>query len=101
MTRALAAAVFAISIIPAFHAAAGAPKEVVVAYGDLDLGTAAGRTELRTRVQDAAAKLCSPVLPDRNYRGSDEGIRELNVVYRACVGRLSERAMAKVETRRG
>jgi UrcA family protein len=100
MTRALAAAVFAISIIPAFHAAAGAPKDVVVAYGDLDLGTSAGRSELKTRLQNAAAKLCSPVLPDRNYRGSDESIRELNIVYRACIGRLSNRAMSKVETGR-
>jgi len=47
-----------------------------------------------------AAKLRGPATPDRNYRGSDDGIRELKLVYRAYIGRLSESAMAKVETRR-
>lgn len=97
---ALAAAVFATSIIPALHAAADAPNGIVVAYGDLDLGTAAGRSELNVRVQDAASRLCSVVLPGRDYRGSDRGIHELSVVYRACVGRLTNRAMARIQARR-
>lgn len=100
INRALAAAVFATSAIPALHAAADVPNGIVVSYGDLDLGTAAGRSELKVRVQDAASQLCSVVLPDRNYRGSDRGIHELNVVYRACIGRLTNRALARIETRR-
>ena len=47
-----------------------------------------------------AAKLCSPVQADRNYRGSDERIREPKTVYRSYIGWLSERAMTKVATRR-
>jgi UrcA family protein len=100
INRALAVAVFATSAIPALHAAAEAPNGIVVAYGDLDLGTAAGRSELTVRVQDAASKLCSVILPDRNYRGSDLGIHERNVLYRACIGRLSDRAMTRIAARR-
>ncbi|HET7085536.1 MAG TPA: UrcA family protein [Rhizomicrobium sp.] len=96
MIRLLAAVLFAVSIIPAAQAAGTAPKDVVVAYGDLDLGTAAGQSALKDRLQDAAAQLCSPVLPGPDYRGSEQSIRQLKVVYRACVGRLSERAMARI-----
>jgi hypothetical protein len=45
-----------------------------------------------------AAKLCGPALPDRNHRATDEGIRELKLVYRAYFGRLSESTIAKIET---
>jgi UrcA family protein len=94
MTRALvAAAVFIASTIPAAHAA---PKEVVVAYGDLNLSAAAGQSELKARLQDAAAKLCSPVFVGPDYRGSEQSARELMEVYHACIGRLSDRAMAKI-----
>jgi UrcA family protein len=88
----LAAALFLISAIPAAHAAA--PKEIVVAYGDLDLGTTAGRSELKLRLEDAAAQLCSPALaraPD-----SEPSLRFHMELYQACIGRLRERAMAKV-----
>ena len=99
MTRALAAAVFIISTISAARADV-APKEVVVAYGDLDLSAAAGQSELKGRLQDAAAKLCSPVFVGPDYRGSEQSARELMEVYHACIGRLSQRAMAKIETGR-
>ena len=99
INRVLAAAIFATTIIPAFHAGADTPNGIVVAYGDLNLGTPAGRSEMNVRVQDAASRLCSVVLPGRDYRGSDRGIHELSVVYRACVGRLTNRAMARIANR--
>jgi UrcA family protein len=101
MTRTIiAAALTALTTASCAHADGDVPKQIVVAYGDLDLGTAAGKSELKVRLQAAAAQLCSPVLPGRDYRGSDEGIHELKVVYYACIGRLSERAMAKVQISR-
>ena len=93
MTRTLAAALFAAGILAAAPAASAAPKEVVVAYGDLDLNAAAGRSELTARLQDAAATLCSPVLANPD---SELSVREHKVIYRACVGRLSQRAMARI-----
>ena len=89
----LFAALFIIGTLPAAHAAA--PQDVLVSYGDLDLATDAGRTELTARLDTAAAQLCSPVLaraPD-----SEPSIREHQVLYRACTGRLRDRAMAKVK----
>ena len=100
MIRALAAAMSILSTIPAAHAADVAPREVVISVGDLDLGAAEGRSELKGRLQDAAAKLCSPVLVGPDYRGSEQSARELMEVYHACIGRLSERAMAKIKTAR-
>jgi UrcA family protein len=77
------------------NGAVGNAKEITVAYGDLDLGTAAGRSQLMTRLQEAASQLCSPVLtpPD-----SEVTAHEHMVIYRACIGRSSQRAMAKVTT---
>jgi UrcA family protein len=101
MTRTIiAAALTALTIGSSAHADGDVPRQIVVAYGDLDLHTTAGQSELKVRLQTAAAQLCSPVLPGRDYRGSDESIHELKVVYYACIGRLSERAMAKVQISR-
>ena len=101
MTRAAAVtALFALIAIHPAHAAQPNPQGIPVAYGDLDLGTTAGRSELKVRLEAAAAKLCSPVLPGPDYRGSEQSIHELGIVYRACIGRLSERAMAQVDIRR-
>jgi UrcA family protein len=72
-----------------------APEEIAVAHGDLDLGTAAGRSQLMTRLQEAAAQLCSPVLTPSD---SEATAHEHMVLYRACIGRLSQRAMAKLDT---
>jgi UrcA family protein len=96
MARTLAAALFALSLIPASAAHAGAANTISVAYGDLDLGAAAGRSELKARLADAAAKLCSPVAVGPDYRGSDQSARESMALYHACIGRLSERAMAQI-----
>ena len=70
------------------------PKGIPVTYGDLDLGTAAGQSELKLRLHDAAAKLCSPSLAELG--GSDQSAREHNELYQACIGRLSQRAMANI-----
>jgi UrcA family protein len=94
----MTAVVFGLGAIPGAHATSLTPKEVVVAYADLDLSGAAGQSELKDRIRAAAATLCSPVLaipPD-----AEPSVREHMVIYRACVGRLSERAMTKVKTAR-
>ena len=95
MSRSILAAVLAaIAFAPAAHAANTPSNQVAVAYGDLDLTTSAGQAELNNRLQAAAGTLCKPVLeraPD-----SEPSVREHQILYRACVGRLTERAMAKV-----
>ena len=98
MTRAVAAAfaaVFVSATIASAHAAAP-PKDIAVAYGDLDLSAAAGRSQLKLRLEDAAAKLCGPVSVGPDYRGSEQSAREQLALYHACIGRLSERAMAQI-----
>jgi UrcA family protein len=97
MTRLFAAFMFAFAIVPAAYAADAVPKGIVVGYGDLDLNAAAGQAVLKDRLQAAAAKLCSPVFAGPDYRGSEQSARELMVVHRACIGRLSNRAMANIE----
>jgi len=91
-----AAALFAITAIPAAHASTTTPREVV-AYGDLDRSSMAGRSELKARLEDAAAKVCSPLLtpPD-----SEPTAREHQIVYRACIGRHTNRAMAQIDAQR-
>lgn len=79
---------------------AAAPKAIVVAYGDLNLSTAAGQSELKIRLQNAAGSLCSSVLPGPDYRGSEQSALEDTSVYHACIGRLTNRAMNKVKTTR-
>ena len=74
--------------------AQAATNQVPVWYGDLDLASSAGRAALTDRVQAAARLLCKPVLeraPD-----SEPSIREHQSQYRACVGRLTQRALVKV-----
>jgi UrcA family protein len=92
----LAAAIFALGTISAAHAAA--PQGVSVAYGDLNLAAAAGQSALKLRLHDAAAKLCSPAIASTG--GSEQSAREHMELYQACIGRLSERAMAKIQTGR-
>jgi UrcA family protein len=99
MTRTFfAAAIFTLGTIAAAQAAA--PKAIVVAYGDLNLSTAAGQSELKIRLQNAAGSLCSPVLPGPDYRGSEQSALEDTSVYHACIGRLTDRAMTKIKTGR-
>ena len=95
MTRSIPAAILAILVfVPAARAADG----IAVSYGDLDLSTRSGQAALTGRLQAAAGTLCRPVL-DR-VPDSEPSIHEHQVLYRACVGRLAERAMAKVRLAR-
>ena len=89
------AAIVALVFSTLAHAAAPASGSMVVVYGDLDLSTIAGRDELNSRLRNAAGTLCSPILawpPD-----SEPSIREHQIYYKACVGRLAMRAMARIE----
>lgn len=96
MTRTIIAAVLAaLTVAPAAHAAADTSKQVVT-YGDLDLNTIAGRTELNARIRAAAGNLCSPVLAWPI--DSEPSIHQHKILYDACVGRLANRAMARIDT---
>jgi UrcA family protein len=100
MTRTIIAATLAVlTIYPAILPASAAPSRyVVVRYGDLDLGTLAGRTELNSRVRAAAGNLCSPVLERRV--DSEPSIRQHKILFDACVGRLTDRAMRRIDAAR-
>ncbi len=91
----IATALFALlAVSPAL----GAPedlKQVTVFYGDLDLHSAAGQTELKTRVTAAASRLCRPAWMATNP-DSEAGARLREEIYRACLGRVSNRAMAQI-----
>ena len=91
----LAYAVTAIVFAPAAVAADTSANGIAVAYGDLDLGTKAGQAELKSRLQDAATTLCSPILSWPV--DAEPTIHEHQILYRACIGRLADRAMAKVK----
>jgi UrcA family protein len=96
----IAATLAALLSIPTFApviAAAAPSQHVVVRYGDLDLGTVAGRSELNNRVRTAAGTLCSPVLARRV--DSEPSIRKHKILYDACVERLTDRAMHRIDAR--
>lgn len=96
MTRAIIAAALAIfTVVPVTHAATDTSKQVVT-YGDLDLNTTAGRTELNSRVRAAAGNLCSPVLAWPV--DSEPSIHQHKILYDACVGRLTNRAMSRIDS---
>ena len=100
MTRTLiAAATFTLLAVSSAFGAAGDLNQVTGAYGDLDLHSAAGQAELKARLMDAASQLCRPGWmaepPD-----SEPTARERQVIYRACVGRVTNRAMAKIDAAR-
>jgi UrcA family protein len=94
MTRSLLAiALFGLLAAPP---ALGADVErVVVPVGDLDLHSAAGRAELKTRVAIAASSLCRrpwmTKAPDSEFAA-----RYNQEIYRACVGRLTDRTIAGI-----
>ena len=88
----LAAALFVVlATPPAFGAA---PQQISVPVADLDLHSAAGKAELKARVAMAAATLCRPgwmtKTPDSEF-----AIRYNAQIHRACVGRLTDRALAR------
>ena len=98
MTRTSIAAILA-SLVLASSAHAADANRIAVSVRDLDLGTSAGRAELSSRIHAAAATLCGPALR-RDNPGSEESIREHRIIYAACIGRLSERAVAGIKTGR-
>jgi UrcA family protein len=58
---AFALAVLALSGAMPAHAEPAQTRSAQVAYGDLDLRTAEGATELRHRIASAAAEVCGPL----------------------------------------
>ncbi|HWU53991.1 MAG TPA: UrcA family protein [Rhizomicrobium sp.] len=97
MTRIfIPAALFALLAVPPAFAADSDVDHVVVRYGDLDLHSAAGRTELKARLDNAAATLCHTrwmaKTPD-----SELSVGFHQMIYRACVGRLANRALARID----
>jgi UrcA family protein len=100
MTRALlAASLFALlAASPAL--AAGEPARIAVPIGDLDLHSAAGQAELKIRIVNAASTLCRPAWM-RSNPDSDPSIRLRQMIYRACLGRATDRALASIDARSG
>lgn len=92
----------ALLMLLAVSPALGADKDltqIVVPYGDLDLHSAAGKTELHARLVNAASTLCRPRWM-RTYPDSEFGAYFRDVLYRACVGRITNRALGRVEDAR-
>jgi UrcA family protein len=86
----IAAALF--SLLGASPAFAEDIPKIVVPAGNLDLNSAAGQAELRQRVNTAASSLClQPWMtktPDSEF-----AVGYNKQIYRACVGRVTERTM--------
>lgn len=76
---------------PAFGAE---PQQVIVPIADLDLHSAAGKAELRARVVLAASSLCRPGWMTKSP-DSEFAVRYNQEIHRACVGRLTDRALAR------
>jgi UrcA family protein len=95
----LAAALFTLlAASPAFGAELKqVPQQVVVPIADLDLHSAAGQAELRARVAMAAAGLCRPGWMTKSP-DSEFAVRYNQEIHRACVGRLTDRALARFHT---
>lgn len=70
------------------------PQQVVVTIADLDLHSAAGMAELRARVAMAASTLCRPAWMTKSP-DSEFAVRYNQEIHRACVGRLTDRALAR------
>jgi UrcA family protein len=91
----LAAALFMLPGTPALGAGRQqAPQQVVVPIADLDLHSAAGKAELRARVAMAASTLCRPGWMTKSP-DSEFAVRYNQEIHRACVGRLTDRALAR------
>jgi UrcA family protein len=89
----LAAALLALLVAPpAFGADL---QQVVVPIADLDVHSAAGKAELRARVILAASTLCRPGWMTKSP-DSEFAVRYNREIYRACVGRLTDRAMSRI-----
>ena len=91
----LAAALFMLAGTPALGAGRQqVPQQVVVPIADLDLHSAAGKAELRVRVALAASSLCRPGWMTKSP-DSEFAVRYNQEIHRACVGRLTARALAR------
>ncbi|MFZ9394818.1 MAG: UrcA family protein [Erythrobacter sp.] len=85
-----AAATAALAISTAAPAAAGTETvEIRIAYGDLDLATAAGRTALERRIKRVTRKACEVVDP------LDRATPRLD---RACIKEARSAALAQLNT---
>jgi UrcA family protein len=89
----IAAALFALLAVP--PALAADPTEMAVSTGDLDLRSPAGQAELKVRVSNAASTLCQPAWM-RKTPDSEFAVGYNQQIYRACVARLTDRAMDRV-----
>jgi UrcA family protein len=70
------------------------PQQISVPIADLDLHSAAGKAELRARVAIAASTLCRPGWMTKSP-DSEFAVRYNREIHRACVGRLTDRALAR------
>jgi len=70
------------------------PQQVIVPIADLDLHSAAGKAELRARVAMAASSLCRPGWMTKRP-DSEFAVRYNQEIHRACVGRPTDRALAR------
>jgi UrcA family protein len=97
MARPLIGAVLLMLLVvsPAFGADEDLTR-IVVPYGDLDLHSAAGQTELNARLVNAASTLCRPRWM-RTTPDSEFGAYFREVIYHACVGRVTNRALGRIE----
>ena len=101
MTRPLiATALFAFLAVSPALGADDDLKQLTLFYGDLDLHSAAGQSALRVRLMEAASRLCHPRWMAQNP-DSELGARLRQSIYRACLGRVSNRAMAKIDGQAG
>jgi len=73
--------------------------QIVVPYGDLDLHSAAGQAELHARLVNAASTLSRPRWM-RTHPDSEFGAHFREVIYRGCVGRVTNRALGRIEDAR-
>jgi len=99
MTRTIIAGTLAVlTIYPAILPASAAPSRyVVVTYGDLDLGTRTGRTELNSRVRAAGVNRCSRVL-ERRVDSSRVSASTKDYLMRASD--VADRAMRRIDAAR-
>lgn len=97
MIRPYLAALFMILATPAAFGGAlqQGPQQVAVPIADLDLQSSAGQAALKSRVALAAGALCRPGWMTKSP-DSEFAARYNQQIHRACVGRLTDRALARI-----
>jgi len=96
MTRPLIAAALFTLLATSPAVAADDPTRIVVPYGDLDLHSTAGQAELNARLVNAASTLCRPAWM-RTTPDSEFTAHYREVIFHACVGRVTNRALDRME----